>query len=59
VYEILAFTDEMRLKVREGGSPSEIMTIARKGDFITMREDGMLKVIRGKTTIDELFNVLD
>ncbi|MDD2487433.1 MAG: GspE/PulE family protein [Candidatus Gracilibacteria bacterium] len=59
IYEVLYFSDTIREMIREGTSPAEILKEARNQDLILMREDGVLKAMRGKTTIEELFKVID
>lgn len=59
VYEVLSFTDEIRKIIRAGASPKEIIDQARKWDLMLMREDGILKAMQGKTSLDELFRVID
>jgi type II secretory ATPase GspE/PulE/Tfp pilus assembly ATPase PilB-like protein len=45
---VLAFNDEIRAAIRAGASPQDILVMARKQDLILMREDGILKALRGK-----------
>lgn len=59
IFEVLYFSDEIRTLIREGASPAEILEKGRSQDLILMREDGVLKAMRGKTTIWEIFNVID
>lgn len=59
IYEVLNFSDEIRLLIRNGASPAEILKKGREQDLMLMREDGVLKAMRGKTTIEELFSVID
>lgn len=59
VYEVLAFNDKIRMLIRDGASPQEILEEARKQDLILMKEDGVLKAMRWKTTLEELFRVID
>jgi type II secretory ATPase GspE/PulE/Tfp pilus assembly ATPase PilB-like protein len=40
------FSDEIRTLIRQGGSPKEIIDLARKGDLMLMREDGILKAMQ-------------
>lgn len=56
---MLGFNDNIRTLIRDGASPSAILEEARKQDMILMREDGVLKAMRGKTTIEELFRVVE
>jgi type II secretory ATPase GspE/PulE/Tfp pilus assembly ATPase PilB-like protein len=55
IYEVLHFSDSVRDLVRQGESPSRILEEGRKNDLILMREDGVLKAMRGKTTLEEIF----
>ena len=59
VYEVFSFNDAIRAVVRRGASPAEVLAEARKYDFILMREDGIMKAMRGKTTLDELFSIIE
>lgn len=59
VYEVLAFTDKIRALIREWASPQDILKEARNQDMIVMREDWVLKSMRWKTTLEELFSVID
>ncbi|MDD5198019.1 MAG: GspE/PulE family protein [Candidatus Gracilibacteria bacterium] len=59
IFEVLYFSDEIRSLIRQGASPSAILKQGREQDLILMREDGVLKAMRGKTTLEELFSVID
>lgn len=59
IYEVMTFTDDIRMAIRNGASPKEIIEIARKGDLMLMREDGILKAMQGKTSLEELFKILE
>jgi type IV pilus assembly protein PilB len=59
IYEVLHINDPIRKLIRDGASPAEILVEARKNDLILMREDGVLKAMRGKTSIEEVFSVID
>lgn len=55
IYEVLHFSNGVRDLVRKGESPARILEEGRKNDLILMREDGVLKALRGKTTLEEIF----
>ncbi len=59
IYEVLQINDGIRALIRAGASPAEIMAEARNNDLILMREDGVLKAMRGKTSLEEVFAVID
>jgi general secretion pathway protein E len=58
IYEIITLNGKLREIIRAGGSVEAIITEARNGDLITMKEDGILKAIRGHTTIEEILRVV-
>lgn len=58
VYEIINMNEKLRDLIRAGAKTEDIIREARNGDLITMKEDGILKAIRGHTTIEELLRVI-
>lgn len=58
IYEVLALNDAIRTLIRDAASPREIMEAARSNDLVLMREDGIMKAMRGKTSLEELFRVV-
>lgn len=58
IYEIITLTDKLRKMIRDWSTVSQIIGEARHGDLITIKEDGILKAIRGYTTIEELLRVI-
>ena len=59
IYEVMHFSDDIRSLIRSGSSPKEIVEKARENDLILMREDGIMKAMRGKTSLEELFRVIE
>lgn len=59
IYEVMNFSDTIRNLIRKDASPREIIDAARTGDLMLMREDGILKAMQGKTSLDELFKVIE
>ncbi len=59
VYEVMSFSDDIRALIRSGASPKDIIDTARKWDLMLMREDGILKAMQGKTSLNELFKVIE
>ncbi len=59
IYEVMNFSDEIRGLIRSWASPREIIDTARKWDLMLMREDGILKAMQGKTSLEELFKVIE
>ncbi|MDD2871665.1 MAG: GspE/PulE family protein [Candidatus Gracilibacteria bacterium] len=57
IYEIISLNEDLRNLIRGGATTEEIIRKARDGDLITMKEDGILKAIKGYTTIEEILRV--
>ncbi|MBI4995090.1 type II/IV secretion system protein [Candidatus Peregrinibacteria bacterium] len=59
VSEVLHADNEIKDAIQANKSANDIFAIARKKGMITMYEDGILKVIQGHTTLDELHRVIN
>jgi type IV pilus assembly protein PilB len=57
IHEIVLISDEIRSLMARGAPVGEIQQLARKSGFQTMRYDGIKKVLRGLTTIEEVERV--
>lgn len=58
IYEIINFSANLRKFIRAWKTTEKIIKEARKGDLITMKEDWILKAIKGHTTITEVLRVI-
>jgi type IV pilus assembly protein PilB len=58
IYELMALDDEIRELVVTRASIAEIRATAKKNGMKEMREDGLLKVLEGVTTPDEVMRVV-
>ena len=58
VYEIITLTEKIRDIIRKWGTVEQVIHEARNGDLITMKEDGILKALKGYTTIEEILRVI-
>jgi type IV pilus assembly protein PilB len=58
IYEIISLNEGLRDLIREWATSDEIIKKARDWDLITMKEDGILKAIKGFTTIEEILRVI-
>ena len=56
--EILDINDNIRKQVIENSNTIDLLTTARNSWFITIQEDGIIKVLKWLTTIDELRRVI-
>ncbi|MDP3785443.1 MAG: GspE/PulE family protein, partial [bacterium] len=57
LFEVLVMTPELEKIILKAPSESEILAEARRQGMITMREDGIFKVLEGKTGLEELSEV--
>ncbi len=57
IYEILTMSDEIKAKMSESISEYEVRELAKTQGMTTMQQDGILKVLDGITTIDEILRV--
>jgi type II secretory ATPase GspE/PulE/Tfp pilus assembly ATPase PilB-like protein len=58
IYEIITFSTKLRDLIRHWETVEKIIEEARKWDLITMKEDWILKAIKGHTTITEILRVI-
>jgi len=58
IAEALPMSDELRAAIAEEKPEEELLTIAEKSGFIRIREDGIMKVLQGETTLEEVWKVL-
>ena len=56
--EILLFDDEMDAVVAKGGTRAEIKEIALAKGFKSIKDDGMLKILEGKTTFEAVSKIV-
>jgi type IV pilus assembly protein PilB len=57
LYEILDVNDQIRARIMERTESEAIKRLARQQGMRTLREDGMLKVLNGLTTVTEILRV--
>jgi type II secretory ATPase GspE/PulE/Tfp pilus assembly ATPase PilB-like protein len=57
IFEVLTMTSEIETLVLNKKSADEMFKSAVGSGMITMRQDGFIKVIKGVTTVDEVFRV--
>ena len=57
IYELMTMTPQVREMAFKGESTQNIRKLARKQGMRTLFEDGMIKAIRGITTIDEVLRI--
>jgi len=57
IFEILTLSEEVKEKISEMATEDEIMKVALEEGMITMEQDGILKALRGDTSLEELQRV--
>jgi type II secretory ATPase GspE/PulE/Tfp pilus assembly ATPase PilB-like protein len=58
IAEVLPMTEPIRKAILLQQTEDEILEKAETKGFITMKEDGIRKILEGKTTIEEVWKVL-
>ncbi len=54
LYEVMALTSPLRREILKGASTEELRDLAVKESMLTLRMDGMMKVKKGVTTLEEV-----
>jgi type IV pilus assembly protein PilB len=54
LYEVMALTSPLRREILKGASTEELRDLAVKEGMLTLRMDGMMKVKKGVTTLEEI-----
>jgi len=57
LYEVMSITKELRDLIMQNASTAEIGKVARDQGMRTLRESGLLKVLQGLTTLEEVLRV--
>jgi type IV pilus assembly protein PilB len=57
LYEVMRFNETLKDMVLQGGSTAELKAAAIKGGMVTLRASGLLKVLAGVTTLEEVGRV--
>ncbi len=56
--EVFEITDDIKKLIVDGKTDIDIYAKVRENGYLTLQEDGILKVLQGLTTLDELRRVL-
>lgn len=57
IYEILVMSDEIKAAMSESISEYQVRELAKQQGMTTMQQDGILKVLDGLTTVEEILRV--
>jgi type IV pilus assembly protein PilB len=58
IYEAILMDEKIEKAVQSGASDREIWETAKPQGILTMKQDGMLKILKGITSIDEMERVI-
>jgi type IV pilus assembly protein PilB len=58
VYELFEIDEEMEKLIQKSPAISDIEEMAKRKGMITLLQDGLMKVIEGKTSIEEVLRVV-
>jgi type IV pilus assembly protein PilB len=57
LYEVMTMSPELRDMILKGGQASELRALAQSQGMRTLRQAGLMKVLEGTTTIEEVLRV--
>jgi type IV pilus assembly protein PilB len=58
LHEVMPISEEIERLTVEHAPASQILAAAKLEEMVTLRDDGMLKVLQGVTSIDEILRVV-
>ena len=58
LFEIISINEDLKQLIRDWASSEQIVKSARESDFISMKEDWILKAIKWFTTLEEVLRVV-
>jgi type IV pilus assembly protein PilB len=56
--EVFEVSEDIKKLIVDGKSTMDIYGRARENGYLTMKEDGIIKMLNGLTTLDEIRRVL-
>ena len=59
VYEAIVMDSSIEAVIRANPSDREIKKVAMKQNLLDMKQDGVIKILKGVTTLDELRRIID
>ena len=58
VHEVMVMSEDIERMTVERKSSEDIGRLAQEQGMLTLRQDGILKVLEGRTSLEELFRVI-
>lgn len=59
IHEVLVISEEIRDAISNGMPKEELRKLVYKGDTTTLLQDGLIKVLQNKTTIEEILRLVE
>src|SRR4029078_13335841 len=59
IYELLVMDDSLRDMVTQNPDVVQLRKLCRERGLVTLRDDGMQKVMKGLTSVDEILRVTE
>jgi len=57
IYEVMPVSQEIRDLILKGGATTDLRAMAQNQGMKTLRQAGLLKVLEGTTTVEEVLRV--
>ena len=59
IAEVIEINDKLRQIIDEGKANIDVSTVRQTEDFLSIKQDGIIKVLQGKTTMEEVLRVIE
>ncbi len=59
IAEVIEINDKLRQIIDEGKVNLDINTVKQTEDFLSIKQDGIIKILQGKTTMEEVLRVIE
>ncbi len=57
IFEIMVMNEELKTLILQTFDSNRIKSVAQKNKMVTLRQDGIIKILGGKTTLEEVLRV--
>ena len=58
IYEVLYMSEEIKKSILAGSPSFEIQKLAQKEGMITLEQDGLIKAVKGETSLEEVYKLV-
>ena len=59
IAEVIEINDEIKEIINDGEKTLNLETVRKTEDFVSIKQDGIIKVLQGITTLEEVFRVIE